>query len=194
MYKYDKNKIVSSDDVKKILLGNQYYSESIGEDMTEDISVINYGRTRDKKIGKYRVQIEFPDFKKARVYVILNNDEIYSTSYAYAGGLGEKKEDVVKWYNTIKKTQDVERILKEEKDLNEAEARERASWKETEEKQKRKTKKKYMCSKHNSYHYTDSKIGQAHRKYAIGLIKDVITEDTKENHYKNKVINNKVKK
>lgn len=58
-----------------------------------------YGKTRSKKIGKYKVEIEFHAFKKARFDIYEGKKMVYFTS---SDILPDNKEKMLNVYRSLK--------------------------------------------------------------------------------------------
>jgi len=73
-----------------------------------------YGRTRSKKVGKYEIQIEFHDFKKARFSIYKGNKDVY---YSGSDSLTDKKEKVLDRYRSLKNVKSIESFVKKRKSI-----------------------------------------------------------------------------
>jgi len=68
-----------------------------------------YGKSRSKKVGKFKVSIEFYDFKKARFTVHSKNKEVY---YSGSDSLTSNKEKVLNRYRSLKNVKSIESFVK----------------------------------------------------------------------------------
>ena len=68
-----------------------------------------YGKPRSKKIGKYKVEIEFHDFKKARININKGNKQVY---YGTTDILSNNKERTLTRYRDLKNVKTIESFVK----------------------------------------------------------------------------------
>ena len=68
-----------------------------------------YGKSRSKKVGKYEIQIEFPEFKKARFTIYKGNKEVY---WSVSDSLSNNKERTLTRYRDLNTVKSVESFVK----------------------------------------------------------------------------------
>ncbi len=67
-----------------------------------------YGRSRVKHIGKYELILEFYEFKKARLYIYLDYEDLYSSN---ADILPNNKEKILNIYRSLKTVKNVKSFI-----------------------------------------------------------------------------------
>lgn len=71
-----------------------------------------YGKGRSKKVGKYEIQIEFHDFKKAQFTIFKGNKQVY---WSGSDSLSSNKEKTLERYRSLKNVKSVELFIKKRK-------------------------------------------------------------------------------
>lgn len=71
-----------------------------------------YGKTRSKKIGKYKVEIQFHAFKKARFDIYEEKEMVYFTS---SDILPDNKEKMLNVYRSLKTVKGIGSFIKKRK-------------------------------------------------------------------------------
>lgn len=68
-----------------------------------------YGKNRSKKIGKYEIEIEFYDFKKARFSIYLDGRDVY---YSSTDILSDNKQKMLEVYRSLKTVKNIKSFIK----------------------------------------------------------------------------------
>lgn len=68
-----------------------------------------YGKTRSKKIGKYEIEIEFYDFKKAIFSIYLDGRDVY---YSSTDILSDNKQKMLEVYRSLKTVKIIKSFIK----------------------------------------------------------------------------------